>query len=540
MALWSRLWRLLRRRNELASNQPPSPVKPATSAPVGAALREAIRPASPAPRRPPAQPTNVRVASLTADLTHRDTHRRQRAAVGLGQIGPAAIESIPALVRALVDLQPAVRKSAAEALARIDRDWARHDFAASAAPELVHALVSRFSEVAEEAFSVLVRLGPLAVPALVAGVKDTEKDLRQAASARALGRIGPPASAAVPALMWALTREHTHVRQAAAEALAGIGPAVGDAVPRLVPALGDWAPAVRQAAAQALAHAGVKAAVAAPALLQLLADREESVRKAGVSALGACGADAVPLLMRVFTSPGRDLCWMFEHLMDELESRRLWSDIDETAFWREPLKALRNRQWYVQNLLEDWFAELHQGAATALGLIGQPSEPAVPVLIQALGDSSGVRRAAVWALGQIGPAADSAVPGLLAALTDPNEAVRAVAAESLGQVAPFWRGSPAAAAALPGLLRLLNEEGPLAQPALSALELMGAAAVPALTEALKSDEPAVRAGAATALGRIGAPARPAVAALRGVLEDEHGWVRSAAAHAIRQMGEAPS
>src|SRR5438045_1491182 len=113
MALWSRLWRLVRRRQQQASEQPSRDLlgKPGRSAPVVS------------PRRPPARPTNVRVAALAADLAHRDTHRRHRAAVALGQIGRPAVESLPALVRALVDLQPTVRRAAAEALARIDRDW---------------------------------------------------------------------------------------------------------------------------------------------------------------------------------------------------------------------------------------------------------------------------------------------------------------------------------------------------------------------------------------------------------------------------------
>jgi HEAT repeat protein len=47
----------------------------------------------------------------------------------------------------------------------------------------------------------------------------------------------------------------------------------------------------------------------------------------------------------------------------------------------------------------DW--DVRRAAAEALGAIGDPQ--AIPALIQALGDSSwGVRRAAAWALGKLG------------------------------------------------------------------------------------------------------------------------------------------
>ena len=72
----------------------------------------------------------------------------------------------------------------------------------------------------------------------------------------ALGRIGPAAPEAVPALMAALRDPEGKVRKTAAEALGKIGPAAAEAVPEVVPvlvaALRDPEGLVRRAAAEAL------------------------------------------------------------------------------------------------------------------------------------------------------------------------------------------------------------------------------------------------------------------------------------------------
>jgi hypothetical protein len=64
---------------------------------------------------------------------------------------------------------------------------------------------------------------------------------------------------------------------------------------------------------------------------------------------------------------------------------------------------------------------------------GAAGAPAVPALIQALGDSGwDVRRAAAWALGKLGD--PQAVPALIQALGDSDRDVRRAAAEALGKL----------------------------------------------------------------------------------------------------------
>ena len=74
-----------------------------------------------------------------------------------------------------------------------------------------------------------------------------------------------------------------------------------------------------------------------------------------------------------------------------------------------------------------------------------------------------------------------------------------------------------------------------------AVEVLGnvsvadAAAIPALTTALKDREPRVRSEAALALLRIGPPAKEAIAALKDACKDKDATVRSSAAKAIEKI-----
>ncbi len=99
-------------------------------------------------------------------------------------------------------------------------------------PTLIHKLKDRDKEVRFNAAYAVGKIGPAAkeaVPALIAALKDEYRWV----AASALGKIGP---AAVPALIAALKDEDGSVRVSAAFALGWIGPA---AFPSLIAALKD-------------------------------------------------------------------------------------------------------------------------------------------------------------------------------------------------------------------------------------------------------------------------------------------------------------
>jgi HEAT repeat protein len=478
----------------------------------------------------------VNNSQLVERLCNRESTVRRSAAELLGKTGPSAIEAVPALLKAAVDVDPTVRKAAGEALNLIDPSWSINPLSETATPGLILALGSRFADVSQAAFHLLGKIGQPAIPELVRALGDKEKDTRQVLAARTLGQMGANAASAVPALVETLTSEYAHVRQAVAEALCEIGSAAEPAVPALCSILADRLPTVRRSGAKALARVGRGAELAMPALIQLLADREDEVREAAIEALAHIGPGTVPSLIVILET--REVRRFEEWLKKKIEFAD-WSDhtgVEELQ--REPLRALHNTEWYFRHAMEDHqrLETAHEAALRVLAKMGPAAVAAVPVMVQALADPNRrVRLASVRALGPIGPEATAALPALTQALADSSEAVRKAAAEALPRIDPRWASHPDVQASIASLIGNLKKVGEEGQVAVAAFTLMGPASVPVLIEALAADDRILREAAATTLGRIGPAAQAAIPALTHSLEDRHGWVREAAANALKKV-----
>jgi HEAT repeat protein len=240
------------------------------------------------------------------------------------------------------------------------------------------------------------------VEQLIANLKD-EIPGKRLAAARTLGKIGPAAKDAIPALVHVLnTDEEVGVRIDSADALGRIGPA---AVPALIDTLKERKRFVRELSAEALGQIGPAAKDAVPALIVALKDEDSDVRSTSAMALGRIGPaakKAVPALVVA--------------LNDNLFGYRA-------------------------------------GSARALGLIGPEAKEAVPALITALMDEDGtVRRASAVALGRIGPVTKTVVPALaITAVRDEDFESRRSAAFALSRI------GPAAKVALPLLQKTLDD-----------------------------------------------------------------------------------
>jgi HEAT repeat protein len=200
-------------------------------------------------------------------------------------------------------------------------------------------------------------------------------------AANALGKLGPKAKSAIPALIEALQEKDDQVLQAVAAALGAIGK---DALQPLMEALKSENPRVRAGAVFALGKLSSEAQAAAPALSKLLSsDNDFRVRRWTARALGEIGAgarDAVPVLLKV---------------------------------WKDPDKR-------VAEYSED-----------ALDIICQKD---VSPLIQALKhEDPDVRAAAAEYLGKSRPRTIDAIRGLVDALKDRHPAVRLEAAKGLAK-----------------------------------------------------------------------------------------------------------
>ena len=225
----------------------------------------------------------VLIAKLKEDC---DYETIARIVAELGKFGPESKEAVPALID-LLKKNARIRYSAAKTLVKIG-------------PEAVPALLAVLEDdnVCNCAVKALGEIGPAAVPALIDVFKGTDADMRSCA-AEALGKIRSEAKAAVPALIAALTKDaDAKVCHYAVEALGKIRSEAKAAVPALIAALITDA-RVRGEATIALGKIGPEAKAAVPALVVALKDVNWNVRCNAAIALGQIGPEAVPTLIKV-------------------------------------------------------------------------------------------------------------------------------------------------------------------------------------------------------------------------------------------------
>src|SRR5678815_2379918 len=165
-----------------------------------------------------------------------------------------------------------------------------------AIPLLVELLRHRQVEIRRLTADALIDLAPDTVwiqPSLRRSLRD-EDSMVVADSARALGALRSRASPSVNALVRALSHEEPHVRIYAAEALASIGPPASVATKDLARALRDPIPGVRWSAGEALGSIGPAAQSAVPQLIEALKDKFLYVRICAAGALGNIGPKSQP------------------------------------------------------------------------------------------------------------------------------------------------------------------------------------------------------------------------------------------------------
>lgn len=385
-------------------------------------------------------------------------------------------EAVPLLLRLLGD--PALQSQALDALIDMGPE------AQAALPDLTRRLQGRAGDLRSQLPYAIAVIGQQqAVPILLPVLNHPDTTLAQRA-ASALGRVGPEAAAAVPALRAALQR--SEIATAATGALGDIGPAAQAAVPDLVARLGREESGYNTAVV-ALGNIG---AAAVPRLIDAVASPNPDVRLAAVDALRrvepAYLVSAVPALTRALGDEALQF-----YAADAL------SEIGPAAVTAAPVLASLLREESV-----DW------PVRAALANIG---EGAVPSLIAVLESRDPQGQAnAVQVLAQIGPGAAAAVPALRAMLGQNAATLEVVRA--LGAIGPEAR------AATPDLLPLLeSDHQPTRLIAALALGNIGPDAVPKLIELLQRGDSQVQVLAALSLGQMGPAAQAAVPALTDLL-----------------------
>jgi HEAT repeat protein len=274
-------------------------------------------------------------AFLSLLETEKDKDRRHRILRSLGQIGGPAAKAIPPL-KAIInsDVSERERFYAFNALALIH----------SPGPELVAFALDQLNDkspnfryIAIDALGICGKDAAPAVNALINLLSDrasrthaisnhafTTRPLR-ADAAEALGKIGPPAAAAIPRLnKMMLSDKDDFARTAAAVALARINPADPIGLAFLQSLLTDEKSDEHtlETAAYALADLGPAAKGSLPALVKLLQHESDDVRWPTIYAIGEIGGkDAIPLLKPALNDKDEFIREQVQDTIEDLQSK---------------------------------------------------------------------------------------------------------------------------------------------------------------------------------------------------------------------------
>jgi HEAT repeat protein len=395
------------------------------------------------------------VGALANALSHADSDVRAAAAKALGRLGPAATPSVPQLAKRLMDEDRDVRVEAAVALwaitdkqdhvAPILAEAAKNDLRrvveaviniGPAAKDVVPALMRAMDE--NEGFlrsvtgTALGYVGADAAPAVPTLIKLRKVVAGSMNATTALGLIGRPA---VPALREALRSPNADLRAGAAEALNQMGREARAAVPDLIAMINDDDKQVQEEVRGALRSIAFDE-IARDSLSEILSaiERDSVVEAIFTAQLRADGAD-------VSAGARRALVTVAEGQVPELV-RRLADDDGQVrqraaAQLRQIGRRARAAAPELRTLLEDEDIYVRLNAAAALWATGESDDRPRQILQTGLKHSRAwVRREAADLLGQLGPVAAPALSNLLDLLTDPSARVRVVAADALRQIDP--------------------------------------------------------------------------------------------------------
>jgi len=270
----------------------------------------------------------------------------------------------------------------------------------------------------------LGRIGPqahAAVPALIQTLDDPSKSVRHYA-ARALGDIGRQAKTAVPALTVALTDKDLRVRSSAAYALGQIGPEAKNALPKLKEQrLTTWS-------AYALVQIDLDDEIGIPFLIEKLNNNLQKPKNVGndsrsvMIALGRIGPRAkaaMPALKEMLKSK-----YFSYRTRAAYAVARIDLD-DKTGF--ETLLTMLDTTKFESCV-----------AARMLGSMGPEAKAAVPFIIGVIhaGDKRKDSHYYPQALGNIGVDAKTALPILRKLATHSNQKVREAAALAIYKIEP--------------------------------------------------------------------------------------------------------
>jgi HEAT repeat protein len=494
------------------------------------------------------------VVKLSECLSDQESQVRAYAAFALGRMGKAAEPALERLVETAFDSDVVVRRESIRAVRRIEPPIEK------VVPLLTRILEESEPAVILPALQTVARDGKEALPRLREFLKH---DKLCYWAAVVVADIGPDAAEAVPELTELLGHEGPEVRLQALVALGEIGAASKPAIPAILAALdGDEFGGVRYAAAYAIGRIGEKddniqkslykaardddpilEVLALWALARLNPEKERGVRYAAERMAAALKSDnpdlrrAAARALAEFDAPEDVVAPVLVDALEDADPQVVGNALDAIASLGP--KILDK----VGNALKDEQRRHH--AVRVIYRMGQDAAPAVPALVEALGeeaedeDDVQFRCEVQFALSALGPAAVAAVPQLIESLSSDDKEVRGTACFALGKIGPD------AKQAVPAIQQRLSELDEADKVAFgwALLKILpgdqdtAATVAPLLISALNHEMPLVRAEAATALGQLGDLAKSALPRLQELLNDPSAEVRDAAGQTLKRLAQ---
>lgn len=327
-----------------------------------------------------------------------------------------------------------------------------------------------------------------------------------------------PADKAVPALTEALGSDDSELQGRAARALAQFGKEAHTATPALAKLLESPIPKVRAYAAYALGKIGNGSSKALPKLIELITDEDPTVRREALEAMLEMDADpdvTLPIMVNV---------------LEKADPAMVLPVLSELAEKGE--KAIPRLRKALQNEKAAYWACL------VAAEMGPDAAPAVPELTAVLDSQDAeVRMHALIALGEIGPAAKPAISKVIKALqSDDIPAVKYSAAFALAAMedSQATEALQKAAEGKDAFLSLMSYYA-VAKLNPDDKQKMTTAAT-YLVEAMKNENPNVRAAAARCLANLGAPTEIVQPIIAVAMEDSDPRVVVNITDAIVKMG----
>lgn len=327
-----------------------------------------------------------------------------------------------------------------------------------------------------------------------------------------------PADVAIPALTEALSSDDSELQRRAARALAQFGKDAHTASPLLAKLLDSPIPKVRAYAAYALGKIGNGSNKALPKLIKLITDEDPNVRREALEAMIEMDADpdvTLPIMVSV---------------LEKADPAMVLPVLSEMA--EKGDKAIPRLRKALQ------YEKAAYWACLVAAEMGPDAAPAVPELTAVLDSKDPeVRMHALIALGEIGPAAKPALSRVVTALqSDDVPAVKYSAAFALAAMedSQATEALQKAAEGDDAFLSLMSYYAVAKLNPEDKQKMTTAATF--LVEAMKNENPNVRAAAARCLANLEAPPEIVQPIIADALQDADPRVVVNITDAIVKMG----